>query len=99
MRLASEQITAIKNAVRKRCGEAARIWLFGSRADDAARGGDIDLLVEIKEAIPNRDQRESQIIVDIWKAIGEQKIGLILIDQTSAPQPIHAIARETGVLL
>ena len=99
MRLSPEQIRTIKQVVRKHCGGEARVWLFGSRVDDAARGGDIDLFVNATTLIPDRAKCESQIVLDIWKAIGEQKIDVIVVDAESRPQPIHAVARETGVLL
>ena len=99
MRLSPQQIRTIKQVVRKHCGADARVWLFGSRADDASRGGDIDLLVEATTPIPDRVKCETRMILDIWKAIGEQKIDIILVDAESRPQPIHAVARETGILL
>lgn len=99
MRLSRDQVDLIKEIVRKHCGIDARVWLFGSRVDDAAKGGDIDLLVEV--AAPIRDARkcEDAIVLDMWKAMGEQKIDLVLVDEQSRSQSIHSIARETGVLL
>ena len=99
MRLSAEQIRSIKQSVQKHCGAEARVWLFGSRVDDCARGGDIDLLVEATAPIPDRSKCENQIILDIWKQIGEQKIDVILVDAEARPQPIHAVARDTGILL
>ena len=49
MRLTPEQVNIIKRAVADTFGNKARIWLFGSRADDHKRGGDIDLLIETEE--------------------------------------------------
>lgn len=46
MRLSTAEIAVIRTLVRTRFGSGARIWLFGSRLDDDARGGDIDLYVE-----------------------------------------------------
>lgn len=46
MRLTPFQRQAIKSAVASEFEPGARIWLFGSRIDDARRGGDIDLMVE-----------------------------------------------------
>jgi predicted nucleotidyltransferase len=46
MRLSAADIAIIRSLVRERFGADARIWLFGSRLDDGARGGDIDLYVE-----------------------------------------------------
>ena len=46
MRLSADQIEAIKQETAHFFGADARVWLFGSRADDAARGGDVDWSVE-----------------------------------------------------
>jgi predicted nucleotidyltransferase len=46
MRLSPEQTQVILRGVRQHFGSNARVMLFGSRLDDAARGGDVDLLVE-----------------------------------------------------
>lgn len=46
VRLTSEQSHLIKDVIHRRFGERSRIWLFGSRTDDGASGGDIDLYIE-----------------------------------------------------
>jgi predicted nucleotidyltransferase len=51
MRLTPGDITIIRSMVRTRMGPTTGIWLFGSRLDDSARGGDIDLYVEPGEQI------------------------------------------------
>ena len=43
MRLTSAEVSAIKAAARSAFGDTAVVRLFGSRVDDGARGGDIDL--------------------------------------------------------
>ena len=48
MRLADNEQSAIREAICKVDSEAA-VYLFGSRVDDAAKGGDIDLLVLSKK--------------------------------------------------
>ena len=46
MRISSAQTRLILDCVRPQFGADAQVMLFGSRLDDTARGGDVDLLVE-----------------------------------------------------
>ncbi len=51
MRLSRREINIIKERIHKVFGDAT-VYLFGSRVDDAKRGGDIDLYIIPK--LPNR---------------------------------------------
>ncbi len=74
MRLSPDEISSILEELRK-VDPNARVFLFGSRADDRAQGGDIDLLVESKCLdFP----RKLEVLVAIKEKIGEQKIDLVL---------------------
>jgi predicted nucleotidyltransferase len=99
MRLAADQISAIKAEVRRLLGPEARIWLFGSRAQDATRGGDIDLYVETDQVLANRARTASQLSARIQLRLGDQRIDVVLVDPQTRAQPIHAAAKETGVAL
>ena len=46
MRLTEEVKNIIIAAVRRHFSQVEKIILFGSRADDSKRGGDIDILVQ-----------------------------------------------------
>ena len=46
MRLSAAQTQLIVHCVRQQFGADAQVMLFGSRLDDTARGGDVDLLIE-----------------------------------------------------
>lgn len=46
MRPAPQERRLIREAVAQCFGPSARAWLSGSRTDDNARGGDIDLLID-----------------------------------------------------
>jgi uncharacterized protein len=46
MRLTAFQTQLILDCIHQQFGPDAGVMLFGSRLDDAARGGDVDLLVE-----------------------------------------------------
>jgi predicted nucleotidyltransferase len=56
MRLTPDQARLIVGCVHQHFGTDATVMLFGSRLDDKARGGDVDLLVEC-EAPPTLRQR------------------------------------------
>ena len=50
MRITPEQIAIIIQTTRSIAGQDANVWLYGSRLDDARRGGDVDLLIESASA-------------------------------------------------
>ena len=95
MRLTSHQKTAILDAVAKQDPEA-RIILFGSRANDRAKGGDIDLLI-ISDRIGLH--QEWEIRRDILDQIGWQKLDLIVRRSNQLDSPIASVAMETGIPL
>jgi uncharacterized protein len=51
MRLTSDQVLTILGTASRLLGEAAVVYLFGSRLDDRARGGDVDLLIETPQGL------------------------------------------------
>ncbi|MFK0569555.1 nucleotidyltransferase family protein [Endozoicomonas sp.] len=72
----------------------AQIWLFGSRANDEAKGGDIDLLILSKTlSLKNR----AGIRLALYDLIGEQKIDLVIAADNT--DPFTRIARAEGVQL
>jgi len=95
MRLSLSQAQAIRTAVARQ-DPAARVILFGSRADDQARGGDIDLLV-ISESIGLRD--EWRIRRDILDEIGWQKLDLVVARPNALDSGIARLALASGVSL
>lgn len=99
MRLSPAQIDAIRRVVGETFGERARVCLFGSRVDDDQRGGDIDLLVEVDQPLANRAAAASRLTAQLQRALGDQRIDVVLVDPQTRPQPIHAEARRTGVAL
>jgi len=95
MRLSPNQTDAILKAVRRQ-DPAAEIILFGSRANDHAKGGDIDLLV-VSDQIGMH--QEWLIRRDILDEIGWQKLDLIVRRHDQLNSPIASIAMETGIPL
>lgn len=97
MRLQSKEVTVIKQAVRKFFGNDAKVFLFGSRADNTKKGGDIDLYIETnsKESL---FQKKISLIQNLYEQLGEQKIDVV-INNFTHPLYIHKIARKEGILL
>lgn len=85
----------ILEAVHRRDPGAA-IVLFGSRADDEAKGGDIDLLI-LTDRLGFRDIWP--IRRDILDRIGWQKLDIVLQRKDEQATPIARIAQESGVRL
>ena len=73
MRLTLEQREAIRQVVAE-FDPSARAYLFGSRTDDAARGGDIDLLV-----FPSSldGDRKRKLKLALYSRLGAQKIDVV----------------------
>lgn len=78
MRLTTEQAEIIRDTARKHFGADSRIWLFGSRTDDSARGGDIDLLVESRSTLQNPFMASIHRGVDLQNALDDQKIDIVI---------------------
>ncbi len=99
MRLNDDQVKVIVHAILSRFGDNACIYLFGSRVNDAARGGDIDLLVDLPEPDQQMVQHACQAVADMQMILGEQKIDLLVRHPQSVDQPIFHEAVKHGVLL
>jgi predicted nucleotidyltransferase len=99
MRLTLTQAQITKSTVDRVLGAPSRVWLFGSRADDGQRGGDIDLLVETDTALPNRADAICRLHGALVMALGDRKLDIVLKDARTMEAPIFEVARRTGVLL
>ncbi len=99
MRLNKNEIEVIVNAVAARFTPDAHVYLFGSRLNDDAKGGDIDLLVDLPEPDGDTVRHSCQGIADIQMALGEQKIDLIVRHPNSTDRAIFHEALKNGELL
>jgi predicted nucleotidyltransferase len=99
MRLTSDQVQAIRNATSSTFGDGATVWLFGSRVDDAKKGGDIDLLVRPESAAADQPfAKKIRMLTLLERSLGERKIDLV-IEQPGDPRPIVSVAHATGIRL
>jgi predicted nucleotidyltransferase len=95
MRLAVNEVDVIREEIRQ-FDPAAEIYLYGSRVDDAARGGDIDLLV-LSDKLGFRDVL--RLRTRILDRIGWQQLDLLVRQRNQPTDPITALALETGTKL
>jgi uncharacterized protein len=102
MRLTSKEKQAIEQAAREVFAPRSRIRLFGSRLDDARRGGDIDLLIEPPAALAPRElvDKRNRFIARLYRLLGEQRIDVLIVPagMPDDRQVIHS-ARRDGHLL
>lgn len=101
MRLTPFQIQTICESAEKNFGKNTQVWLFGSRVDDHAKGGDIDLYIEPQtQKSSDLITAKLQFLRDLHKKIGDQKIDVVLRRTDSTVDlPVYRIAKQTGVLL
>ncbi|MCJ2083396.1 hypothetical protein [Methylobacterium sp. J-090] len=99
MRLTGAEVEAIRSCARRHFGEGCVVRLFGSRTDDALRGGDIDLHVEADR--PDRAHLSNELAfrADLQDRLGEQRIDVILRPPAYTPRTIDRVAIQTGVAL
>ena len=95
MRISESIYSSIKSRIQESIPNA-EVFLFGSRADDSAKGGDIDLLLLTEEKLSlvfiNRIRRL------ILNDIGEQKIDIVNFTK-SITHPFKSLALESAIRL
>jgi len=93
VRITEHEKNVIIDAV-KSTDPDAKVWLFGSRADDSKKGGDIDigilsLNVDVMEEIEIRQK--------MYDKIGEQKIDIVI--SKDGQEAFFKYTVEKGILL
>ncbi|MBV5331342.1 nucleotidyltransferase domain-containing protein [bacterium] len=77
-------------------GSQSRVRVFGSRLDDSARGGDIDLLLE---PVANPALMAAQMSARVSRAMHGRKVDVLLSAPNLMRLPIHDVAFSEGELL
>ena len=99
MRLTPAQIDTIKSTAQAVLGEGAKVTLFGSRVDDDKKGGDVDLMVEVDQAVAEPALVAARVASRIERAMDGRKVDVLLKAPNLLEQPIHRIAQQEGVRL
>ena len=99
MRLTPAQIDTIKSTATAVLGEGVQVTLFGSRVDDAAKGGDVDLMIEVPQNLAEPALMSARIASQVSRAMHGRKVDVLLKAPNLLEQPIHRIAARNGVVL
>ncbi len=99
MRLTDNQTEIIRQLAYQLAGSQSRVRVFGSRLDDAAHGGDIDLMLELPEPVDNPALMSAQMSAQVSRAMHGRKVDVLLSAPNLMRLPIHDIAFKEGKLL
>lgn len=96
MRLSTEQTRQITRTVSQLTGGSADVYVFGSRLDDTARGGDIDLLLE--SAAPLGLIQRARIKMELEAQLG-LPVDIVEHVRDTPATPFQSLARARATRL
>ncbi len=96
MRLSLFEIQNILKCTKDIFGEDSKVYLFGSRVDGSAKGGDIDLYIE-PQSTDNIFEKKIKFLAQLDNLIGEQKVDLVV--SSNSHKEIELEAKTKGIKL
>jgi predicted nucleotidyltransferase len=96
MRLADHQRAIIRDTVHQMAGADVHTYVFGSRLDDSARGGDVDLLLAAARRLDLLTRARVKVAVE--KAIG-MPVDVVAYETGSVPSAFQEIALARAMLI
>ncbi len=96
MRLSNETVLILKETISKYINNP-KIILFGSRTDDARKGGDIDILVQADENVDLKKQMK--ILAECEMKGINRKIDILFQTPFTKEQSIFKTALNEGIVL
>ena len=99
MRLTDDQTQAIRQLALQVAGSQSRVRVFGSRLDDAAHGGDLDLMLELAEPVDNPALMAAQMAARVSRVMHGRRVDVLLSAPNLMRLPIHDMAFNEGELL
>jgi predicted nucleotidyltransferase len=99
MRITPDQARAIGRLAREVAGQDARVRLFGSRLDDRALGGDVDLLLEVPSPVVNPALTAATLSARVSRLFHGRRVDVLIVAPNLRRFPIHDLACDQGQLL
>ncbi|MGV6816727.1 MAG: nucleotidyltransferase domain-containing protein [Thiotrichales bacterium] len=99
MRLTSQQMQSIREIAHRVAGENSRVRVFGSRLDDKARGGDLDLLLELPKAVTRPALMAAQMSAQVSRLMHGRRVDVVISAPNLKQLPIHEVALKEGQAL
>jgi predicted nucleotidyltransferase len=99
MRLTPQQASHIRALVAQLAGSTARVSLFGSRVRDDARGGDVDLLLEVDSAVAEPALLAARLAAKVSRSMQGRKVDVLIKAPNLLHLPIHTVALAQGLRL
>lgn len=99
MRLTEQQIQDIKKFSHQVAGDQCTVRVFGSRIDDEAHGGDLDIMLESLKPVDNPALLAAKTAALISRAMYGRKVDVLILAPNLMHLPIHNIALEEGIIL
>ena len=99
IRLTPAQIDTIKSTAQDVLGQGVQVTLFGSRVHDDQKGGDVDLMVEVLQAVQEPALMAARLASRVSRSMHWRKVDVLLKAPNLLEQSIHRIATQEGVRL
>ena len=96
MRLTDRQASRILQLAQEVAGIPVDVRVFGSRLDDRAKGGDLDLLIELAEPVAEPALLATRLSAKVSRLFDGRKVDVLLSEPKRMRRPIHEIARREG---
>ena len=94
MRISTAQQIQITQLVHKLLNHDVDIRVFGSRLDNDAKGGDLDLFVRSPHALEKPAFISAQIAAKVSRLLHGRKVDILLQAPNLKITPIHRIAQQ-----
>lgn len=99
MRLSQTCQQRIKALTQEIFGPEAHVKVFGSRVNDQAKGGDLDLLVITPLPVGRPAVMASKLAVKVSRLLEGRKVDVLIDSPSLERKPIHETANQQGVSL